>query len=127
MTILLINAFAMSTPPQSPSVTVPMEAAATFEASAPVSAEVVRIMAKQFEYIPNTFTVSVNVPVQLILRSQDVTHGFAIDDFKINVQVQKGQDTIVNFTPDKVGTFDYYCSVFCGVGHLGMRGKMIVK
>ena len=71
--------------------------------------------------------VKKGIPVRIILSSQDVTHGFAIDAFKVSASVEKGKDTVVNFTPDKTGTFDYYCSVFCGIGHLGMRGKITVK
>ena len=120
------HAMAMGGPPESGSHMVPTSAAASFE-TAPADVHVVRITAKQFEYLPKTFTVKKGSPVRIILTSADVAHGFAIDAFQINVRVEKDKDTIVDFTPDKAGTFDYYCTVFCGIGHAGMRGQMTVQ
>jgi len=124
--IASVHALAMSGPPQSDYQMAPANAAASIEA-VPATVQVLRISAKQFEFIPSTFTVKKGMPVRVILTSQDVTHGFAIDQFKVNVKVEKGNDTIVDFTPDKAGTFDFYCSIFCGIGHGGMRGQMIVE
>ena len=122
-------ALAMGSPPPSPSVMIPTQEAitSTFETTASADEQVIRISAKQFEYNPSRFTVKQGVPVKIILTSEDVKHGFAIDYYSVNVNVEKGKDTIVTFTPDKAGTYDYYCSVFCGVGHIGMRGQMTVE
>jgi nitrosocyanin len=116
--ILAAHAFSMSTPPAASPEVVPVN----FE-----SVQEIRIVAKQFEYVPSSVVVKKGIPVRIILSSQDVTHGFAIDAFNVHASVEKGKDTIVNFTPDKAGTYDYYCTVFCGIGHLGMRGKLIVN
>ena len=110
-------AFAMSSPPASPEV-VPMNANNEQE---------IRIIAKQFEFVPSSIIVKKGIPVRIILTSPDVTHGFAIDEFKLNSTVEKGKETIVGFTPERAGTYVYYCSVFCGVGHMGMQGKLIVQ
>ncbi len=128
ITALFIGAFAMGGPPQSAAPMIPTGEAvsSTFEVATP-GTQVIKVMAKQFEFIPNEITGKSGIPVRIILTSEDVTHGFAIDDLKINVQVRKGEDTIVDFTPDKPGTYDFYCSVFCGIGHPGMRGKLIVQ
>jgi cytochrome c oxidase subunit 2 len=87
----------------------------------------IKVLAKQFEFIPKTIVLKKGVPVRLVFTSQDVTHGFAVDAFKINVTIEKGKDTVLDFTPDKTGTFDFYCSYFCGFGHHDMRGKLIVN
>ena len=116
--ILAAHAFSMSSPPPASPEVVPVNSDSIQE---------IRIVAKQFEYVPSSVVVKKGIPVRIILSSQDVTHGFAIDAFKVSASVEKGKDTVVNFTPDKTGTFDYYCSVFCGIGHLGMRGKITVK
>ena len=39
--------------------------------------------------------------------------------------IQKGKT--IEFTADKQGTFTVFCSVFCGSGHSGMKGKIIIK
>jgi heme/copper-type cytochrome/quinol oxidase subunit 2 len=32
----------------------------------------------------------------------------------------------LSFTPDKAGTFTFLCDVFCGDGHEGMSGRLVV-
>lgn len=92
-----------------------------------IGVQVIRVTAKQFEYVPNPIRVKGGIPVRLIITSQDVTHGFAIDALNINAKVEKGKDTVVEFTPNKPGSYDIYCNSFCGLGHFGMHGKLIVK
>lgn len=93
----------------------------------PQKPQEIRVLAKQYEFIPNRIAVKLNVPVRLIITSADVYHGFAIDDFKIDATIEKGKETIITFTPKKTGTYVFYCSIFCGVGHRDMRGLLIVE
>ena len=88
---------------------------------------VIKIISKRYEFVPKSIEVKQGVPVKLILTSTDVTHGFSLPAFKIDKMIEPGKETIIEFTPDKAGTFDFHCSVFCGLGHGGMRGKLIVK
>jgi cytochrome c oxidase subunit 2 len=83
--------------------------------------------AKQWEFIPDTITVSKGDAVRLIINSIDVAHGIAITEFGINERLEPGKVTEVEFVADKTGTFTFYCSVFCGSGHGSMRGTLIVK
>jgi rhodanese-related sulfurtransferase len=84
------------------------------------------IIAKKFDFIPNRIEVLRGERVKLYITSVDVAHGIAIDALGINKEIQKGELTIVEFTPDKVGEFEIKCSVYCGFGHGGMKGKLIV-
>ncbi len=93
----------------------------------PPNAQIIKVTAQQFNYIPDPIRVKKGVPVRLIITSADVPHGFVIDEFNINERIEKGVITILDFTPDKAGTYDMYCNVECGVGHSYMRGKFIVK
>ena len=52
--------------------------------------------------------------------------GFNLPDFKIRTDVVPDKVTRLPFTPDRTGTFDYYCDVFCGDVHEDMGGKMQV-
>jgi heme/copper-type cytochrome/quinol oxidase subunit 2 len=52
----------------------------------------------------------------------DITHGFAIDEYDIRAYIPPGEKVTVSFIADKLGTFTYYCNVFCGVGHPHMHG-----
>jgi cytochrome c oxidase subunit 2 len=66
-------------------------------------------------------------PLQLVLKSIDVTHGFAIDEFKILREVPPGVPVTLTFTPDRAGTFTFYCVVRCGKNHKNMRGALVVE
>lgn len=58
---------------------------------------------------------------------QDITHGFAINQYDMNIEVQPGQTNTVEFTADKAGTFPLYCSNFCSALHQEMTGYFLVK
>ena len=88
--------------------------------------QVVQIKAKKFEYMPNEITLKKGVPVVLELTSLDRHHGFNCPAFKIRGDVLPGKITKISFTPDKVGTFEFHCDVFCGSGHEDMTGKFVV-
>ena len=83
--------------------------------------------AKQWEFTPSTITVNEGDTVRLNIKSEDVTHGFAISEFGVNERVLPGETTSVEFIADKKGEYTFFCSVQCGAGHGGMRGKLIVK
>ncbi len=60
-----------------------------------------------------------------------IPHGVAIEGYedKVNVIIMDGKPRIVTFVADKEGSFDIYCSQFCGWGHGFMRleGGLVVK
>ncbi|HEY6967564.1 MAG TPA: cupredoxin domain-containing protein [Burkholderiales bacterium] len=87
---------------------------------------VIRIVAKKFEYNPAEITLEKGVPVVLELTSEDVTMGFLATDFKVDVEIVPGKVAQVRLLPDKTGTFDFSCNVFCGEGHEDMGGKIHV-
>ena len=88
---------------------------------------VIQMKAFQFGFDPNPVVVNEGEKVKLVVTSTDVTHGFSIAEFGVNVQLFPGRPTIIDFTADKSGTFIFYCSVPCGSGHSSMRGRLIVK
>lgn len=72
---------------------------------------------------PNpTLTVHRGQKVVIELRTLDIVHGFAIDEFNVQAYILPGQTVAVSFVADRVGNFTYYCNVFCGVGHPYMHG-----
>ncbi|GHH97996.1 Sec-dependent nitrous-oxide reductase [Neobacillus kokaensis] len=58
---------------------------------------------------------------------EDITHGFAINDYDLNMEVQPGQTNTLEFTADKAGTFPLYCTNFCSALHQEMNGYFLVK
>ncbi len=86
----------------------------------------IKMTAKKYEFAPNVITVKNGERVKLVITALDHDHGFKLEAFKINERLKKGAPTTVEFTADKVGTFPFECSHFCGVGHQKMKGKLVV-
>jgi cytochrome c oxidase subunit 2 len=85
------------------------------------------VIAYQWAFEPSTITVNKGDKVRITATSRDVPHGFAIDEYGINLYLDGLRPKTAEFIADKAGTFVYYCSVQCGSGHGRMRGKLIVK
>ncbi len=50
--------------------------------------------------------------VKIIITNTAGTHDFVIDAYGIKVETPLNVPTVVEFTADKVGTFEYYCSKY---------------
>ncbi len=83
------------------------------------------------KYGLNEFTVKQGDKVTITLTNietiRDMSHGFAIEDYGINMALDPGQTREVTFIADKPGTHWYYCTWFCSALHLEMRGRMLVE
>ncbi len=86
-----------------------------------------KIEAKQFEFVPSTITVNEGDTVRLVVTSKDVEHGLGIPEFDVSVKVDAGKTETIEFVADKKGAYSMNCNVFCGSGHSGMKGALIVK
>ena len=89
--------------------------------------KVINIAAKQFSFIPDKIAVNKGDVVRIVLASKDVDHGFKIKEYGIDIHVKGKATNSAEFLADKAGKFTYYCSVFCGFGHMGMKGELTVK
>jgi len=74
----------------------------------------------------NELRLEVDKPVKLIMISRDVIHGFFIPAYRQKQDVLPGSYTYLWLLPKKIGTFDVYCSQYCGTGHSLMRANLIV-
>jgi len=88
--------------------------------------QVIKITAKKYEYSPNVITVKKGVPVVLEFTSLDRMHGFSCPGLKIRTDIQPGKVNTVRFVPEQAGRYPFHCDVFCGLGHTGMTGTIIV-
>jgi len=70
--------------------------------------------------------VPVEKPVKLVMTSVDVLHCLFIPAFRIKEDCVPGMKTHLWFTADRTGSYDIYCTEYCGVGHSHMRSKVIV-
>jgi cytochrome c oxidase subunit 2 len=74
----------------------------------------------------NALHVALNQPVRLVMASQDVIHGFFVPDFRLKQDVVPGRYVTLWFDPDRVGTYRFFCSQFCGTDHAEMGGAVSV-
>jgi cytochrome c oxidase subunit II len=80
--------------------------------------------AAQDDFVAATLTVPVGRPVELTLRAHDVIHSFFIPNVRLKQDGVPGMDSMMRFTPDKLGTYDIACAELCGLGHYAMNAKL---
>lgn len=90
-------------------------------------AQKICMTAKRYEYTPDVVLVKQGTHVILEIESLDVTHGFKIDQYGINVTIPEKEKVTVEFYAREPGTYPFKCSHFCGFGHFGMKGKIVVE
>jgi cytochrome c oxidase subunit II len=80
-------------------------------------------------YVASELHVPVNVPILLVLNSEDVIHGLYIPAFRIKKDVVPGRYNRFWFQATQVSStdgYDIYCTQYCGQGHSQMRSKAFV-
>jgi cytochrome c oxidase subunit II len=89
--------------------------------------KVIPVTAERFKFTPGVIELKVGAPVVLELTTLDRKHGFQVPDLKIDETIEPGNVTRVRIVPDKAGTYDFHCTVFCGSGHEEMAGQIVVS
>ena len=88
--------------------------------------KVIEIEAGSFYFKPAELTLKKGETVKIVLKSVSMMHDFVIDDLNVKLPIVKnGEVGEVEFTADKVGTFEYYCSVGSH-RQMGQVGKLVV-
>lgn len=65
--------------------------------------------------------------IVLRIKNLDVPHGFALEEFGINVFNPPGETIEVKFVAGQAGRFTFFCTVFCGTGHPNHKGTLLVQ
>ncbi len=87
------------------------------------------ISAQQWYYEPVIIKVNPGETVRFMVTSQDIMHGFAINEVGVNLPLSPGVAVSheVVIPPNLAeGTYTMYCSIFCGIGHPFMKGSIII-
>jgi cytochrome c oxidase subunit II len=95
--------------------------------STPAEVREITMTARDYEFDPGVITVKKGDKVRLIITATDRKHGIKIEGYDIDQVLNSGVPTTIEFTADKVGTFEFKCSVYCGMGHRKMKGKLVVE
>lgn len=96
---------------------------------APKSADAREIVVEgsNYAFSPSTVTVKKGEKVRILFKNKGGMHDFRIDALNIATAiVQDGQEDFVEFTPDKIGTYEYSCSIGNHKA-MGMKGTMTVE
>jgi len=82
--------------------------------------------AAQDDMVLPTVAVPVNRPVELLLRSKDVTHSFFVRELRIKQDAVPGMVVPLKFTANRIGRYEVACAELCGQGHHRMRSFLEV-
>ncbi len=85
------------------------------------------VTAQMWEYYPKEIKVQEGDKVIIHLTSLDVPHGLFLEAWNITVNSFLNQTETIEFTADKVGRFEYFCTHYCGIGHKDMRAYITVE
>jgi cytochrome c oxidase subunit 2 len=85
------------------------------------------VIGKNFSFSPSEIKVNKGDKVKIIFQNDLGFHDWMLDEFNVKTPtISAGKTAEVEFTADKTGTFEYYCSVG---NHrtMGMKGNLIVQ
>ncbi len=102
--------------------------------TAPPDAMPIKVTARQWSWQftyengkqDGVLRVPVGKPVKLLITSADVLHSLFIPAYHIKEDCVPGRETHLWFMPDQVGSYDLFCTEYCGVEHSSMITKVEV-
>ena len=89
--------------------------------------QTIEMTAEHFHFTPEEVHVKAGTLVTIHLKSIDGTHGFKLGAFGIDERIEENETKTIEFYASEKGEYGFRCSHFCGIGHLGMTGKVIVE
>ena len=84
------------------------------------------INASTFQFAPGELTVNPGDRVTIKLISNDVVHGFSLDNSEFELKAEPGQPAVGTFIAEHPGVLRFRCTVTCGNLHPFMLGKLRV-
>jgi cytochrome c oxidase subunit 2 len=78
------------------------------------------------DVVSPVIAVPVNREVELIIKSQDVTHSFFVRELRLKQDAVPGMEIHMHFTADVPGEYALVCAELCGLGHYRMHSTLTV-
>jgi cytochrome c oxidase subunit 2 len=105
-----------------------------FMRTVPSDAMLVKVTARMWSWgftyengrTDDVLRVPVDRPVKLAITSADVLHSLFIPAFRVKEDAVPGRETYLWFRPDRTGSYDLFCSEYCGTGHSSMITRVVV-
>lgn len=88
--------------------------------------EVVMI-GRVWAFEPSEIRVPAGAEVTFYATSADVIHGVHVEDSRVNMMLIPGQVARNTYTFEEPGEYLMVCHEYCGAGHHGMYGTVIVE
>jgi cytochrome c oxidase subunit 2 len=83
-------------------------------------------VASRSGFTPSRIDARKGETIHLRLTSRDQEHCFAVDAFRVEKRIVPSRTTTVDITPDRAGTFPYYCCLESGAAAEAERGRLVV-
>jgi cytochrome c oxidase subunit 2 len=80
--------------------------------------------ASKDDIVSPVIAVPVGREVELIIRSQDVTHSFFVRELRLKQDAVPGMDIHMHFTATDPGDYEIVCTQLCGLGHYRMHSVL---
>lgn len=102
----------------------------------PMAGNVIDVEASMSGFSMKEIRVKIGEPVTIRLTSLDTSahtdgggkHQWAVDELGVEVIAQPESSNTVTFTPDKAGTYTFYCDICCGgKANPTMNGQIVVE
>ena len=95
----------------------------------PVEVELLARAPERGNWSPRTVELEKGREVTLVIRNVDVvTHGFYLPALGLSVtEIKAGDVKRITFTPEEVGEYTFYCSLWCSDYHMQMTGTLRVR
>ncbi len=86
-----------------------------------------QMVARMWAFQPSTVRLPVGSTVDLYVTSQDIIHGFKIEEHNVNLMAIPGAINYLRVSFNKPGEFLFACHEFCGAAHHTMAGRIIIE
>ena len=99
----------------------------TTETTATTSVKEFTVSGTNYAFDPSTIKVNKGDKVKITFKNTQGFHDWVIDEYGVATKQTNAPTTeVLEFTADKVGSFEYYCSVGSHRA-MGMKGTLVVE
>jgi len=82
--------------------------------------------ASKDDIVSPVIAVPANREIELIIRSQDVTHSFYVRELRLKQDAVPGMEIHMHFNATTPGNYEIACAELCGLGHYRMHSMLMV-